>query len=256
MMSDRATHSPPFPKAFFVTGTDTGVGKTVVSAILVHGLQAHYWKPVQSGGKSAGAGESINMDSIDAYTDSAFLTAAGVPPDRILPERYRLSQPLSPHLSAKLDGVQIRVEDFTLPDTTAMKHVIVEGAGGLLVPLNDKEKIIDLISHLDIPVLLVARSGLGTINHTLLSLEALRSRNISILGVVMVGEFNTENRNAIEMFGKVDVIGEVPVLKELNRNTMLDCFENNFHGGRSRNARETNDDLASIHADAYCRSTT
>lgn len=244
----------PFPKAFFVTGTDTGVGKTVVSAILCLGLPAHYWKPVQSGFDPASelfaerrmasplqAGAELHFDAgeesllgagtkspVIAGTDSAFLLKARVDARCVYPERYLLSRPLSPHLSARLEGKRIALADFTLPDMGAAKHLVVEGAGGLLVPMNDEQLMVDLIKHLNLPVLLVARSGLGTINHTLLSLEALQRRSLQVLGVVMTGERNDENRKAIEQFGQVKVIAQVPVLPDFERTTLLACFSECF----------------------------
>lgn len=236
-----------FPKAFFVTGTDTGVGKTVVSAILTLGLQAHYWKPIQSGT----AAESANNTVV--FTDSDFIASVGVRHSYIIPERHVFSQPLSPHLAARLDGQSISLNDFLMPDCSEMKHLIVEGAGGLLVPLNENDKVIDLIFHLKLPVLLVARSGLGTINHTLLSLSALRARGIEILGVVMNGEANAENRKAIEQFGNVNVLAEIPPLPNFERDTLKNCFSTHVDRGTASNAPATQYDLASVHTDAYSR---
>jgi dethiobiotin synthetase len=229
-----------FPKAFFVSGTDTDVGKTVVSAVLCHGLEAHYWKPVQSG----------------LPADVDFITSTGVPKQRIIAERHRFSQPLSPHLAARLDKQSITLNDFALPDCSKMNHLIVEGAGGLLVPLNDKDKVIDLISFLQLPVLLVARSALGTINHTLLSLEALRARKLEIFGVVMTGNKNSENRKAIEQYGNIKVIAELPQLADFNQQTLVDCFFNEFQGGIVQNANDEKRDLASVHSDAHGRAAT
>lgn len=158
---------------YFVTGIDTEVGKTVVSAVLVKALQADYWKPVQSG----------DLDLTD--TDKV-KTWAAMDDARMHTEAYRLSQPMSPHASAEADGVQISLDQFVLPDTD--KALIVEGAGGLMVPLNEEECIIDLIAHLGLPVVLVSRNYLGSINHTLLSVAALRQRQIPIAGLVFNGK--------------------------------------------------------------------
>lgn len=239
------------PKAFFVSGTDTGVGKTVLSAILSLGLNAHYWKPIQSGGKSKNTREPESALASADLTDSEFMRLI-LPPERILPERYCLSEPLSPHLAARLDGKSISLTDFSLPAPSAIKHLIVEGAGGLLVPLNDRgDKIVDLIAHLCLPVLLACRSTLGTINHSLLSIEALASRKIEILGAVMMGEKNEENRLAIENFGNVKVLAEIPHLNDLSRQSLFDCYVKEFLKGEKRNAP---DNLASIHSNAYSRS--
>lgn len=156
-------------KQIFVTGIDTEVGKTVISAILVQALGANYWKPVQSGDL-----DNTDTDKVKAWTNH--------PHTVFHPETYRLHTPMSPHASAEIDGVEIRLDQFKLPETT--NKLVVEGAGGLMVPLNDKDNIIDLIQQLQIPVVLVSRNYLGSINHTLLSIEALQQRNIPILGLV------------------------------------------------------------------------
>ncbi len=188
-----------FPSAFFVTGTDTDVGKTIVSALLTIGLDGTYWKPIQSGRDEEG------------LTDSDRLRALGC---RVLPERFCLGQPLSPHLAARLDGVRIELGDFELPVVEG--RLIVEGAGGLLVPINDRDLMTDLIRHLGLPVVVVARSGLGTINHTLLSIAELRRSGIPILGVILNGVRNEENRRAIEFYGGVSVIAEVGPIEDLS----------------------------------------
>ncbi len=204
-----------FPEAFFVTGTDTGIGKTVVSAILVAGLKATYWKPIQSG--------------LEEETDTAFVRqVTGLGTQHFVPEQFRLTEPLSPHASAAIDGISIALDKFSLPEFST-GHLVVEGAGGLMVPLNGEEMIIDLIRHLDLPALLVARSELGTLNHTFLSLEALRSRNIPILGVIMNGPKNESNREAIEKYGEVEVLAEVEPLAEINANVLERTFNTFFN---------------------------
>ncbi|MEX0780647.1 MAG: dethiobiotin synthase [Balneolales bacterium] len=203
-----------FPPQLFITGTDTGIGKTMISAILVKGLQAAYWKPIQSGL----AGET---DTEWAYRNT------GLPVTHFLPERYRLTKPLSPHLSARLDGVKINLNDFHLPEYE-QNHLIIEGAGGIMVPINDQYFIADLIRQLNIPVLLVARSGLGTINHTLLTLEKLNSLKVPVFGVVLNGEINSENKKAIEHFGHAKVIAEIDHLSYPAPKTLQLIFENEF----------------------------
>lgn len=169
-------------------------------------LPLKYWKPIQTG---------IEQD--DDSTDVQRLTDCG--PGRILNEGIRLSRPVSPHLAAKLSGVSIAVEPLiSLGTSLAGSGWIVEGAGGVLVPLNEKDLLIDLIGGLKVPVLIVARSGLGTINHTLLTIEALGRRAVPIAGVVMVGpqdDLARENRLAIEHYGGVAVLGEMPMLNPL-----------------------------------------
>lgn len=204
----------PFPPAFFVTGTDTGIGKTVVSAMLTIGLDAAYWKPIQSGLK-----EETDTEYIRRVT--------GLPDDRLKDERYRLTEPLSPHASAAIDGVAIRMGDFEIPEYDT-GHLVVEGAGGLLVPINDEDMIIDLVWHLGLPVLLVVRSELGTLNHTFLSLEALRARSIDVMGVVMNGPQNTSNRKAIEKYGDVAVLAELEHLPEVNPLVLKETFSKLF----------------------------
>jgi len=157
------------------------------------GTRGLYWKPVQSG--------------LQDPTDTQWIQrATGFPGRHFRLERHRLHQPLSPHASAALDGVRIDLSDFTLPDPTPFGNLIVEGAGGLLVPLNEHDFVLDLIVALGIPVLLVAASGLGTINHTLLSLDKLRSRNVPIAGLILNGPRNVSNREAIEHHGQVAVV--------------------------------------------------
>ncbi len=202
------------PPAFFVTGTDTGIGKTVVSALIAQGLNGTYWKPIQSGLK-----DETDTEFVRRVTD--------LPNDQYIQERYRLKEPLSPHASAAIDGVSINLHDFELPDFKT-DHLIVEGAGGLLVPLNDNDMIIGLIEYLNLPVLLVTRSELGTLNHTFLSLEALRSRNIEILGVIMNGPRNESNYRAIEKYGNVDILAALEPLEELNSRVLQSEYERLF----------------------------
>lgn len=184
-------------KHLFVTGTDTGIGKTITSAWLCKHWQADYWKPVQSG--------------LEGGSDSEWI--ARLSGCTVHPETYRLSQPLSPHQAADLDGAKIQLNDFVLPEA---ERLIIEGAGGCMVPLNWRDTMLDLMKHLNTCALLVARSGLGTINHTCLSLQALKAAGVPVLGVVMVGETNPANREAIEHFGEVPVLAELPVFNELS----------------------------------------
>lgn len=192
----------------FVTGTDTGIGKTVVSSLVVAALRRFrptgYWKPVQTG---------IEQDDDTAEVQRLARCA----PEEIVDTGIRLPRPLSPHLSARLAGRTIRFDDLTAiaADLAGDRFWVVEGAGGILVPINDTQTMADLISALGLPALITARSGLGTINHTLLTLAELRRRSIPISGVVMVGQPNRENRKAIEGYGATTVLAEVPVLPEL-----------------------------------------
>jgi dethiobiotin synthetase len=205
-----------FPRAFFVTGTDTGVGKTLVCALLMKGLAAAYWKPIQSG--------------IAEITDTDWLRkATGLPDSHFMPEAFKLTEPLSPHAAAEFDGVRINLDDLYLPHANQFRHLIVEGAGGVMVPINERQFMKDLICHLKLPVLLVARSTLGTINHTLLSLQSLRQAGMDILGVVMNGPKNKINRSAIEFYGGVNVCAEIDILPMITPQTLLESFSKYFY---------------------------
>jgi len=203
-----------WPSSFFVTGTDTGIGKTVISAMLTKALDATYWKPIQAG--------------LEEETDTEFVQRVTEFSDRqIETERYRLKTPMSPHGAAEIDGVTIELEDFVLPDYST-DHLVVEGAGGVLVPINEQDMIIDLISFLQLPVILVARSTLGTLNHTFLSIEALRKRDIPVLGVVMNGPRHQSNYDAIQHYGEIEVLAEIQELEAINPQTLQETFEREF----------------------------
>jgi dethiobiotin synthetase len=192
-------------QGFFVTGTDTDVGKTLVSAWLMAHLDATYWKPVQAG--------------TEPETDSATVRRlAEVPADRILPEAYVLPEALAPHEAARRAGIVIDMDKFEAPEREGL--LVVEGAGGLMVPLTDKAYVIDLAAELDLPLILVARSTLGTINHTLLSIEAIRRRGLRLAGVVITGPETPHNRAAIERYGKTQVIAEIPWLDTITRSVL------------------------------------
>jgi dethiobiotin synthase len=202
----------------FVTGTDTGVGKTVVSAALMHRLRlagpVRYWKPVQTG--------------IEQDDDTETVRGLGACRDEeIFEDGVRLPRPLSPHASARLAGVTIAIDDILrrVAGQSSPPRWVVEGAGGVLVPLNDREMMIDLMARLALPVVVVARSGLGTINHTLLTLEALAARRLTVAGVVMNGPPDPSNRAAIATYGRVAVIGELPPLDPLTANALSACAE-------------------------------
>jgi dethiobiotin synthetase len=194
-------------QGFFVTGTDTDVGKTLVSAWLMTHLDADYWKPVQAG--------------TEPETDSATVRRlAEISAERILPETYILPEAMAPHEAARRAGIRIDMAKLEPPATDRL--LVVEGAGGTLVPLTDEAYVIDLASELHLPVLLVARSTLGTINHTLLSIEALRRRGLPLAGVVMSGPETPHNRAAIERYGQINVIAEIPWLPSVTRATLLE----------------------------------
>lgn len=199
-------------RGLFITGTGTGVGKTVVSAALMHRYRTAalcYWKPIQTGIETDD--DTTTVQQLGGCSDS-----------EVLHDGVRLPHPVSPHLAAELHHTSIRIPDITahIANTSSSTRWIVEGAGGVLVPLNDSDLMIDLMIHLQLPVLVVSRTELGTINHTLLTLEALRARSLQAAGVVMVGMPNSSNRDAIEHYGKVPVLGTMPHIESLTANTV------------------------------------
>jgi dethiobiotin synthetase len=204
-----------FPTRLFVTGTDTGVGKTVISAILMAGLRGMYWKPIQSG--------------LDDMTDTEWVRGkTGLSGNHFYPETYRLRLPLSPHASSLHEGMRIDLGLFKIPEIHESGHLIIEGAGGVMVPLNEVHLMTDLIKKLDSPVLLVSPNSLGTINHTLLSLEKLRREGLEILGVVMNGPKNSINRKAIEHYGKIAVLAEIEYMPVIDPKSLAQCFKRHF----------------------------
>jgi dethiobiotin synthetase len=207
------------PSRLVVCGTDTDVGKTVVSAWLVQGLEAHYWKPVQSGLEQGGDRSSL----------ARLLPEAA---NRLLPEAYRLSRPLSPHWAAELDGVTIEPGRLQLPSLAG--PLVVETAGGVLVPLRRDWLQIDQLQRWQLPVLLVARSGLGTLNHTLLTLEALRQRAIPVLGLVLNGPPHPDNPRTLEQLGGVPVLAELPPLQPLSAAALAHQWQQGQLGPRLR----------------------
>ena len=200
------------PKTFFVTGTDTGVGKTFISALLMVGLAARYWKPIQTGANS-----ETDTQWIQRITE--------FPSSQFFPETYCFQAPLSPHLAAAMENQSIEMPRIQKPKAESL---IIEGAGGVMVPLNTNHLMIDLIQQLQVPCLVVARSTLGTINHTLLTLEQLRSRRIPICGVILNGPKNTQNRQAIEQYGAVPVLAEIEPIPLINHEILLDLYLSKF----------------------------
>ncbi|UUV07959.1 dethiobiotin synthase [Ruegeria sp. YS9] len=192
--------------ALVIVGTDTGVGKTVFSAGLTAALNASYWKPVQSGLEDATDTETV-------------CTLSGVD---VLPEAYRLNMPASPHLSAEDMGIEIDLSRLALPHVDG--PLVVEGAGGLMVPLNRKSYYLDLIAQWQAPVVLVARTALGTINHTTLSLMALRSAGCEVVGVAFVGNPEPDVEQTIVEMSKVRHLGRLPYLGDLTQQSLSDAF--------------------------------
>lgn len=195
-----------------VTGTDTDIGKTVFAAALAVATGAHYWKPLQ-----AGTGEGGDRRTVETL---------GVPPARILPEAYALSTPCSPHRAAEIDGVAIDPARLTPPAIDG--RLVVEGAGGVLVPVTRSLTFADLFAAWGHPVVLVARTALGTISHSLLSIEALRARGIPILGIAFVGDAHPDSEATIADMSGVRRLGRLPMLDPLDARTLATAFAANF----------------------------
>lgn len=200
-------------RRFVIVGTDTGVGKTIFSAGLVGALDAHYWKPVQAG--------------LEEETDSQIVARlSGVEDKRILPEAWRLKLPASPHLAARAEGVEIDVAKLNPPSCAG--DLVIETAGGVMAPLTDRMPTIDLIALWDFPVIIVARTALGTINHSLLTIEALRRRSLRIKGVAFVGDDESAVEETIARMGSVTRLGRLPRLDPLSRDTLSAAFASAF----------------------------
>ncbi|WP_426437358.1 dethiobiotin synthase [Bradyrhizobium genosp. P] len=201
-------------RRFVVTGTDTGIGKTVFSAGLADFLGSDYWKPVQAG--------------LDGETDAERVAQLGaLSHDRILPERYRLNTPASPHLAADIDGLTIDVAALDPPETRA-RPLVIEGAGGVMVPLTHETLYLDVFARWRLPVVLCARTTLGTINHSLLSIEALRRRSIDIRGVAFIGDEHADSEGIICKLGQVRRLGRLPWLANLRHAELRTAFNAAF----------------------------
>lgn len=202
-------------KNIIIAGTDTGIGKTICSALFMSVFEGTYFKPIQSG--SIEDNDTNTVKEISKLGEQHFLK-----------EKYLLKQPLSPHLAAELDDVEIDVKELTLPENIKFKPLITELAGGLMVPVNRKTLMIDIIKNWDAQVVLCARTGLGTINHTLLSVEALKARYIDILGIVFIGEDDKDNRKTTIEFSKERQLGFIPKLDKINKKTLIEVFNKHF----------------------------
>jgi dethiobiotin synthetase len=198
---------------FVIAGTDTDVGKTVFAAALAGALGAYYWKPIQCGLEDGG--------------DVARVKAlSGLGDDRLLPEAYRFALAASPHRAAEAEGVKIDITKLVPPKPDG--PLIIEGVGGLMVPMTRKTLLIDVLAGWGIPVVLCARTALGTINHTLLSLEALRRRGIPVHGLVFVGDENSDSERTIAEMGSVHRLGRLPFVEPLDAPTLAKAFASNF----------------------------
>ncbi len=198
---------------FVITGTDTGVGKTVFAAALVQALGARYWKPVQAG--------------LEGETDSQVVARLSqAPPERILAEAWRLATPASPHLAARIDGVSIDPGGLSPPRLDGA--LVVEGAGGLMVPLDRDTLTIDVFARWGAPVILCGRTSLGAINHALLSLEALAARRVPMLGMAFVGDEMADTQAVVAAFSGVKLLGRLPWLAPLSPETLRRAFADHF----------------------------
>jgi dethiobiotin synthetase len=190
---------------YIIAGIGTEIGKTFISSILTESLQADYWKPIQSGA----------LDFTDTDTVRSLISNEKTV---FHPEEYRLNQPMSPHAAAAIDGVVIELSKFQLPQTD--NYLIVEVAGGIMVPLNDQETNLDLIKKLNIPVILISKNYLGSINHTLLSVEVLKMNDIAIKGLIFNGEQNKYSEDFILNYTKLECLGRVDFEENIDRNVV------------------------------------
>jgi dethiobiotin synthetase len=195
-------------RPLFITGIGTGIGKTIVSAVLVEKLKADYWKPVQSG--DLDNSDSLAIKSLISNTNSF-----------IHPETYRLTQPFSPHKSAAIDGITIDPEKFLLPETN--NTLIIEGAGGLMVPLNSQFLMIDLIRQLNAEVILISQNYLGSINHTLLSVYALKQYDIPVKGIIFNGVKDSYSTDFILEYSGVEFLGHLPEFDVINKKAIIEA---------------------------------
>ena len=198
-------------KKYFVTGIGTEVGKTIASAVITQALKADYWKPVQ-------AGELNHSDQmkVEALIDNNLT--------KFHPEAYKLKQPISPHAAAERDGVEIDISSLKIPHT--INHLVIEGAGGLLVPLNNKDTILNLIESLKCEVILVSRHYLGSINHTLMSINVLQQKNIPIKGILFNGKENKDTESIITKMSGVNIMGRIDELDDLNKSVINSIAQN------------------------------
>ena len=193
-------------KKYFISGISTDVGKTLVSAILAEYLQADYWKPVQAG--ELEATDTMKVKSLVSNNKSLFH-----------PERFLLKSAMSPHAAAAKDGISIDIDDLKLPECIN-ENLLIEGAGGLMVPLNEWLLVLDLINHYNAEVILVSKNYLGSINHTLLSIEVLEKRKIPIKGIIFNGDPNDDTEKIVQTFSSVPVLFRVPQFANIDKKTI------------------------------------
>lgn len=193
-----------------ILGIHTDIGKTIASAVIAEALQADYWKPVQAGG----------LDRTDTHIVSSLLTNGA---QRVHPEAYRLTQPMSPHAAAAIDNITIDHTQLPWPETS--NTLLVETAGGILSPMTDNATMVDFVQHYRLPAILISQNYLGSINHTLSGIEVLKSRQVPLLGVVINGEPNNATEQYIETYSGVPIIARVPFLQEVSRETVSECAQ-------------------------------
>ena len=193
-------------KTLFITGIGTGIGKTIVSAVLTEKLKSDYWKPIQSG--DLDDSDTLKVKSLVSNTTSVFHT-----------EAYRLTQPFSPHKSAAIDGITIDLNKIIAPETN--NNLLIEGAGGLMVPLNDEYLMIDLIKQLDVEVVLVSQNYLGSINHTLLSVAILKQYDIKIAGIIFNGKTDENSESYILNYTGLKLLGHLPQFETVDKDTII-----------------------------------
>ncbi|MEM1371552.1 MAG: dethiobiotin synthase [Pseudomonadota bacterium] len=202
-------------RAFIITGTDTGIGKTVFAAALTQALSGTYWKPIQ-----AGISDGTDSQEVARLTDNTSVTVA--------PEVYCLTTPCSPHQAAAIDNKSISLENILAGHPKTDAPLIIEGAGGLLVPLSDTTLQIELFAQLKQPLIICARTALGTINHSLLTVQAAKARNLDIAGIAFIGEENVETERVITHFAQVPRLGRLPHISDLKPTKLAEAFHQGF----------------------------
>ena len=193
-------------RSLVVAGIGTDVGKTVVSAVLCQSLKADYWKPVVSGTSEGKVDDEIIHELLGEKT-------------RVHPCGYRLSEPLSPHIAARIDGTEIDTANLSVPETS--NRLVIELAGGVLVPLNDSQTNLDLLQQWQAPVVVVSRHYLGSINHTLLTLNVLQSKKLNVAGIVFVGEELPDTEAVITRLANVPTLGTLPMVDKVNSEAII-----------------------------------
>lgn len=197
-------------KPIIITGTDTDIGKTIFASALTTALSATYFKPIQAG--------------LEEETDTQLV--ARLSGQKVLPEACRLNTPASPHLAAEIDGLEIDLDKLKLPNVSG--PLVVEGAGGIMVPITRQTTYLDVFAKWNAPIVLCARTSLGTINHSLLSVRALKNAGCEILGVAFIGDENTDSEKTICEMGQVKRLGRLPLIVDLNRENLDQAFNANF----------------------------